>query len=119
MTERQTWRWQEGQVDRRREHLALSHADLDLPVAIVAPAVDGVFPVEFVDATDVGDRAFARAGEAARRELDFYLVELGEPDPWAYAIYHCGTASKVYSSVHWSWHPGSASATGQPVSGAA
>jgi hypothetical protein len=43
-----------------------------------------------------------------RSELDFYLVEHPKefPDtghPWEYAIYHCGTASNVYSSVHWSY----------------
>jgi hypothetical protein len=37
----------------------------------------------------------------ARRELDFYLVEKHEPDPWAYACYHCNTGANMYSRVHW------------------
>jgi hypothetical protein len=45
---------------------------------------------------------------ATKADLDFFLVEKGESDPWAYALYHCGTSSNVYSSVHWSfvdgWH---------------
>ncbi len=40
-----------------------------------------------------------------KTELNFYLVEKGEPDPWAYAKYHCTTASNLYSSVHWSYYP--------------
>jgi hypothetical protein len=37
--------------------------------------------------------------------LDFYLVERRERNPWAYAIYHCGTGSNMYSKVHWSYFP--------------
>lgn len=40
------------------------------------------------------------------KELNFYLVEKGEKDPWQYAIYHCGTASNIYSDVHWGYFPG-------------
>jgi hypothetical protein len=39
------------------------------------------------------------------KELDFYLVEKNEPDPWAYAIYHCNTGANMYSTVHWSYFP--------------
>jgi hypothetical protein len=38
-------------------------------------------------------------------ELDFYLVEKLERDPWAYAVYHCGTGANMYSRVHWSYFP--------------
>lgn len=107
MSEEQGWIWREGPVDRRREHLALSYDAWDLPVAVVGPPVDGVFPVGFIEVSDGADPASEKARDAVRRELDFYLVELGEPDPWAYAIYHCGTTSNVYSQVHWSWYPGS------------
>ncbi len=41
----------------------------------------------------------------ARKSLDFYLVGLNKPDPWAYAIYHCNTAANMYSEVHWSYFP--------------
>jgi hypothetical protein len=42
-------------------------------------------------------------------EVDFLLVTVGGPDPWAYAQYHCTTASNLYSSIHWSFHRGQAS----------
>jgi hypothetical protein len=41
----------------------------------------------------------------ARHSLDFYLVEKDEPDPWAYALYHCNTGANMYSPVHWSYFP--------------
>jgi hypothetical protein len=41
------------------------------------------------------------------REISYYLLELNESDPWAYAQYHCGTASNVYSDVHWPFFKGS------------
>ena len=59
--------------------------------------------------TATGQHDDARRAEmeaAVRRELDFYLVELGEKDPFAYARYHCGTAANLYSRVHWSFHEG-------------
>jgi hypothetical protein len=101
----QNWSWREGSVDRRRDHLVLSHDAFKSPLAVVGPAVEGVFPVELTEVRSVSDPDLGKALEAARRELDFYLVELSEPDPWAYAIYHCRTMSNVYSSIHWSWHP--------------
>jgi hypothetical protein len=45
--------------------------------------------------------AAAEIRAAVIREIEFYLIELEKPDPWAYALYHCGTASNIYSQVHW------------------
>jgi hypothetical protein len=42
---------------------------------------------------------------AARKDIDFYLVEKGEANPWAYAKYHCSTAANIYSKVHWLCFP--------------
>ncbi|MCX5677280.1 MAG: hypothetical protein NTX87_20025 [Planctomycetota bacterium] len=69
------------------------------PVALVGPPSGGVFPVQFLVR---GERAAdAKMTGEARRELDFYLVEKAEPDPWAYALHHCNTAANLYSCVHW------------------
>jgi hypothetical protein len=56
---------------------------------------------------DAGDPVVARALADTRKELDFYLLDVGRPDPWAYAHYHCGTASNVYGKVHWGIDGGS------------
>jgi len=95
------WSWHEGRVDERSDHLRLTYAPTELAGALVGPPVDRAFPVRFVAAPD----ADANQRDAIRRELDFYLLEVGGPDPWAYAIYHCGTMSNAYADVHWSWHP--------------
>ena len=109
---RRTSAWAEGVVDRTSDHLILSHRDSGGdPVAFVGPAVDGVFPVEYVlNATS--RRESVRADIV--RELDYYLVEKGEPDPFAYAWYHAGTMANLYSSVHWgAWSTAVAAAEDQ------
>lgn len=68
-------------------------------MALVGPPSDRVFPVEFASGKEgnLPERILADI----RRELDLYLVEVGRPDPWAYAHYHCGTFSNAYGDVHW------------------
>jgi hypothetical protein len=80
--------------------LRLSFGDARIPVALVGPAREGGFMVEFL-LDPAGGTDAAEAVRKARKELDRYLLELKEPDPWAYAVYHCGTASNLYSSIHW------------------
>ena len=99
--------WVEGRVDVAGEHIVLLGEDFETAIARVAPAADGAFVVEFLVADDPLDSAAQRMLSEARRELDFYLLEVGGPDPWAYAIYHCGTAANLYSSLHWSLEPAS------------
>jgi hypothetical protein len=100
--------WHEGAVEAARAHIQISWepkaGDLDglVVVARVAPG-DGPsdFLVQFV--IDPNDPRANEAIADVRGELDFYLVEMDEPDPWAYARYHCTTASNIYGQVHWSW----------------
>ena len=103
-----SWRWQIALVDPTREHLELRYGSGDdrdwddgILVARVGRPVNRVFPVHFVLPDD--DRDDAEAREAVRRSLDYYLVELGKPDPWEYAIYHTTTLANLYSRVHWGW----------------
>jgi hypothetical protein len=102
------WRWQVAFVDPTREHLELWYGSSDdgdwddwILVARVGRPVNRVFPVEFVLDGQDGEHAEARA--AVGRKLDYYLVELGRPDPWEYAIYHTTTMANLYSRVHWGW----------------
>jgi hypothetical protein len=78
-----------------------------LPVALVAKPVQGTFIVEFLQIREVNESEYQRMKLAVTKELTFYLVEKGEKDPWQYAIYHCGTASNIYSDVHWGYFSGS------------
>ena len=104
------WRWAEGDVDRSKEHIELRYGDASetefedwQPVALIGPPRNHTFPVKWL--TDGGTPEGKESIRDARKELDFYLVEKGEPDPWAYAQYHCGTASNMYSEIHWSYFP--------------
>lgn len=103
-----SWRWQMAFVDATGEHLELRYGSSDdgdwddwILAARVGRPVNRVFPVHFVLPDD--DCQDAKAREAVGRSLDYYLVELGEPDPWAYATYHTMTLANMYSRVHWGW----------------
>ena len=41
----------------------------------------------------------------ASKELDFYLIQKREPDPWGYAKYHCRTGANMYSKICWAYYP--------------
>ena len=100
------WAWAERDVDPADDHFALRYGsagesdwDTWVLVARVGRPVQEVFGVQFLVARDVA--ALDPAVKAVTAELDFYLVEKGEQNPWAYAQYHCGTSANLYSKVHW------------------
>lgn len=104
MTESE-WTWAEGPVDPKTEHIELRYGDAirGSLVAMVGKPNGRVFPVRWLRAT-ISSREVA---SAVRSELDFYLVWhpkafVATGHPWSYAVYHCGTAANIYSTVHWS-----------------
>ncbi len=108
-------RWIEGAVDQTSEHLVLMHERWgELPVALVGPPVDRVFPVTFLIKDRPSDGRQAEIARDVRRELDYYLVDQGGPDPWAYARYHTGTLANVHACVSWGLLP---SGYSRPVGG--
>ena len=108
--DRKGWAWRVGSVDRMAEQFELRYGSSEagwddwLPVALVGPPSEKVFVVEFL----IDEKQMPHCAEIIKQvkeELDFFLVELGERDPWLCAQYHCRTASNVYSSIHWSYFP--------------
>ncbi len=104
------WRWEEGEVDEKGEHIGLRYGNARkashenwTPIARLAEPKDHVFQVEWLVKQELPENAAMLAD--TRRDLDFYLVEKEESDPWAYALYHCNTGANMYSSVHWSYFP--------------
>ncbi len=104
------WRWAERHAPDSKEHIELRFGDAGqtpyedwLPIARIGRPEGNSFPVEWLVTADSPDHELPIV--KARRELDFYLIELGEPDPWAYAQYHCNTSANMYSSIHWSYFP--------------
>ncbi len=101
--------WKKGRVNRAKEHFELRYGSANdggwddwLPVALVGPPAAGVVKIQFLrhhepDSVDLV--------EAVEKEIQFYLIDKPEEDPWAYAIHHCGTMANVYSRVHWSFYP--------------
>ncbi len=101
--------WFEGVVNPDDEHIVISYGEFGehrTPVALVAPGPGRTFTVQFMLKTDRQDEHGQRMLEEVRGELDFHPVELNEPDPCAYPLYHCSTATNAYGSVHWSLQKG-------------
>jgi hypothetical protein len=104
------WRWQTGPVDRRGEHLAISYGHMATEdpatfpmVARISAPLQHTFTVQFL--LEPEDARTVEILEAVKKELDYYLLFIGQPNPWAYAKYHCSTASNSYSDVHWLYYP--------------
>jgi hypothetical protein len=102
------WSWIEGEVDTTKEYMELRYGKSFeeehknwLTVAYIAPPKNNIFHVQFL--VEASDKMKKHALDEAKRELNFYLIELDRLDPWEYAIYHCSTASNVYSNVHWTY----------------
>lgn len=105
-TNRSSWAWRRGKVDRSLPHISLTFGDPNSStlegfkeIAFVSPPEEACFTVEFV--VPESDPLMKGLLDKAIKELDYYLVEKGERDPWAYAIYHCSTTANLYSSVRW------------------
>jgi len=100
-------KWQEGPVDPASEHFELRYGppgfawDAGLPVARIGRPVRGVVAVAFL--VDRAAPEHAAAIAAAVEEIQYYLIDKHEPQPWGYAQYHCGTAANAYSDIHWSF----------------
>lgn len=103
------WQWRERLVNRRLDHFELRYGktfdsggwDSWIVAAIVGLERRGLINVQFlVDKADPGN---SRMLQEVRKELNFYLVELREQEPWRYLQYHSTTTSNVYSPVHWSF----------------
>jgi ribosomal protein S18 acetylase RimI-like enzyme len=104
------WRWVAGKVNTAEEHIQISYGKekdancKQLPkIAFLSPPKEKNFTLQFL-LTAKGPKEQDMIREV-RRELNYYLVEKREENPWAYAKYHCRTAANLYSKVHWSFFP--------------
>jgi hypothetical protein len=102
------WGWREEVVNIQGEHIEIRYGDAAkdaydewLPIALIGKPTNHVFPVSWLITPDNSSKQ--RMIDAVKKELDFYLVEKHEANPWAYAKHHCNTAANIYSKVHWSY----------------
>jgi len=68
------------------------------------PVTSNAFIVQFL--SSLQKKESKEIFKAVKQELDFYLIEKQEPDPWKYAKYHCTTTANEYSKIHWRLHSG-------------
>ena len=101
------WRWQEGEVDHSQTHLEIyyvpdiQHEGPSFLIAVIATPQSQVFLVQLLPENLPATMEPGPIIDGVKRELNFYLVELREADPWKYAKYHCTTASNCYSHFQW------------------
>ncbi len=99
--------WIEGLVNPDDEHVVISYREFDersTPLALLAAGPGRGYTVEFTLKPGREDQQGQEILEEIREELDFHLVELDEPDPWAYARYHCNTVANALGSIRWALH---------------
>lgn len=99
--------WLVGVVNPDDEHVVLSYGEFEreqTPVALVAAGPGRAYTVQFMLEPGQEDTRGRSMVDEVRGELDFHLVELDEPDPWAYPRYHGATAWNACGSVHWTLH---------------
>lgn len=99
--------WQEGRVDQTQPHLKIvyvpdiEHEGPSFVIAAILPPEQYVFRVELFPANLPVELDPVPIIDGVKRELDYYLIELREADPWKYAKYHCTSASNFYSHFQW------------------
>ncbi len=99
--------WTEGVVNPDDEHVLISYGELGgqcTPIALLAAGPGRGYTVQFMLNPTGDDERGQEILDKVRGELDFHLVELDEPDPWAYPRYHSATAWNACGSVHWALH---------------
>lgn len=103
------WRWTEGVVDVAAPHFVLAWPGgrwepyrERSPIARLGRD-DDTFVVQWLDAPRLAPHHLDEARADVRVELQFYLVDKDESDPWHHARFHCTTAANVYSCVRWSF----------------
>ena len=98
------WRCVEGRVDSAAEHFVIEYGDESALIARVGQGAEKTFVIEYQPNPPLKDD-IQEATTAVRHEIEFYLLKVGGPDPWAYAKYHCGTMANAYSKVNWGYVP--------------
>lgn len=93
-------------VDIAKEHIKLVDKKSKNAIALVAPGKACEFRVQFLDPLNPEEEDAVMVLQNAKKQLDYYLVDKGEENPWQYAQYHCGTMANYYSSVIWSYFSG-------------
>ena len=103
--------WREGAVDASGGCLGIQYglpageASRDwIPVALVGAPEAGTATVEFL--VPRGSVPFADAISAVEDEIEFYLVDKGEPDAWGYMCgHHTSQLANEYGPVQWGYFP--------------
>ena len=101
--------WNEGPVDQSKEHFEVYYGspalswDTWLAVALIGRPMGKVLNVQITLASRYPNRT--KITFKVLKDIMFFIFELCEPDPWKYAMHHCGTMSNLCGDVHWAYVP--------------
>jgi len=100
------WQWKTGKVDKSKEHVEITYGDINksaekdfTTVARVSPPYEQTCTVEFLLSSENDKNS--EMMKAVKKDINFYIVEKNEFDPWRYIRSHCGSTANLYSNVHW------------------
>jgi len=100
------WQWKTGKVDKSKEHVEITYGDINksaekdfTTVARVSPPYEQTCTVEFLLSPENDKNS--EMMKAVKKDINFYIVEKNEFDPWRYIRSHCGSTANLYSNVHW------------------
>lgn len=88
----------EGKVDLKFEHFQFTYEDNPEVIAVVSRGENDTFVFQFMIEKDESNKKIM---ESVVKELQYYLINKNEDNPWQYAKYHCNTGANIYSNVHW------------------
>ncbi len=84
MNPKQKWKWVRGQVNIDNDHIKISYDDDPKPLALKAPPNRNKFVVQLLlDEASATKEQKAKI-DAVITDLDYFLIELDQPDPWAF-----------------------------------
>ena len=92
-----------GIVNIKEDHIKICE-DINEPLALVCQGDNQEFIVQYlIDGLE--NEKNKKLLDDIKSELQFYLIDKGEKDPWKYAIYYCGSSANIYSNIHWGYYP--------------
>lgn len=100
-------KWKLGHRIKCARYFSLTHSETSMgatktsAIANVYQSDNGSFIVEpLIDRTSTNMKKIW--GDTVR-EINHYIIELNEKDVFGYLIYHCKSASNLYSDIRWTY----------------
>lgn len=99
------WEWKLGEVDTSRRFFELKYGYDPAPVARINLGENKIFIVQFILPAHIKTEQYREILKEIIYEVELYLINNSEPDPFSYMIKHTLKCANIYSRVHWRYYP--------------